>query len=272
MGPARSELGAWNAACDLTRALPGQPEDAPLRGIYRNPPRSGDRVCPVCTAPKDAGYSLCVPCNNHRYAGLPLADFVAPLSWAPMQTQAYEDLVSYKAEPHHTVADVATGRLRLMFRLAFTEHAQCLIPGWQDSSVAVTHVPSTSGRGGAHPLESILAMFADNVPKLQLQYVGDLTRQRDDKRSLRPDDWEVTTPGIEAYSRVLVIDDSWVTGGHAQSVASRLKLSGVPNVGIVPFGRVLRMDWPPNVQHLRDFPALTYSSAVCPVHGVTHAD
>lgn len=250
--------------------LDGQPDDAPLRAIYRNPPRDGGDICPTCTVPKDPMYPLCRPCENHRYAGFPLADFVAPLSWAPMHTQPYEDLYSYKAEPRSEAADVASERLRLMFRLAFTKHAKCLIPGWEESTVAVTHVPSTGGRRGTHPMEVILSMFGDNIPKLQPKYVGDLTRARDDRRALSPDDWELDLSKVGVLSRVLVIDDSWVTGGHAQSVASALKQAGVPTVGIVPFGRVMRMDWAPNAQYVRDHPAPAFNSQICPVHGVDH--
>lgn len=247
----------------------GQPDDAPLRAIYLNPPRIGKDTCPVCTVPKDPMYPLCVPCNNHRYAGTPLADFVAPLSWAPMHSQAYEDLYSYKTDPHRPVADVAAERLRLMFRLAFTKHAQCLIPGWENSTVAVVHVPSTNGRQGPHPMETILSMFGANIPRLLIRYVGETGRARDDKRVLRPGDWKVDVPDAGILTRVLVIDDSWVCGGHAQSIASVLKTAGVPSVGIVPFGRVLRMDWQPNIQYIRDHPAPPFNSEVCPPDSIS---
>lgn len=247
-----------------------QPEDAPLRLIYRNPPRRERDICPICTAPKNPNYPLCHACNMHSGSGEPLADFVAPLSWAPIGGQAYADLSSYKDEAQQEVADVAAERLRLMLRLAFTNYAQCLMPGWEASTVAIVNVPSTAGRLGPHPMEAILAMFGPNIPRLMPVYVGDTDRTRDGRRQLRPDDWKVNPSALAGLTQAVVIDDSWVTGGHAQSIASSLKLAGIARVGIVPFGRVLRTDWAPNIEYFHDHPAIAFDSQVCPLHGTRH--
>jgi predicted amidophosphoribosyltransferase len=44
---------------------------------------------------------------------------------------------------------------------------------------------------------------------------------------------------------VLLIDDTWTTGGHAQSAACELKAAGARTVALVVLGRHIRRDWEP---------------------------
>jgi hypothetical protein len=62
-----------------------------------------------------------------------------------------------------------------------------------------------------------------------------------ERRQLRPDYYTILTP-IPEGKHIMVIDDTWVTGGHAQSVAMALKRAGAAKVSILAIGRWLDMD------------------------------
>ena len=59
-----------------------------------------------------------------------------------------------------------------------------------------------------------------------------------------PASWRAAVRG----ARVLLLDDTYVSGSRAQSAAAALRLSGARAVLIVPLGRVLR---PEQVRHAR---------------------
>lgn len=131
-------------------------------------PPPGPGLCELGSAPTTSqSYSHCVPCDAYLRSGIQLAQSgVVPLSWAPMDSQGYQDLRQYK-EP--SVTPDQLGRLRTMFALAFTRHSGCLAKKDDTRTLAVTYVPSTSGlRPGPHPLsENFISMLSDDVRALK---------------------------------------------------------------------------------------------------------
>ncbi|HZK47997.1 MAG TPA: hypothetical protein VFD74_00120, partial [Thermoleophilia bacterium] len=85
-------------------------------------------------------------------------------------------------------------------------------------------------------------------------------------RSLRPENFAVTA-GQRVPDHVLVIDDSWVSGGHAQSVASALKSSGVADVSIFTVARVLDPQWSPNADFIKERLRGVFDPRICPWTG-----
>lgn len=67
---------------------------------------------------------------------------------------------------------------------------------------------------------------------------------------------------------MLVVDDTWVSGGKAQSAALALKAAGATAVTVLCVARWLRYDWP---DHKRLIESLqeTYNARMCPVTGGT---
>jgi len=49
-----------------------------------------------------------------------------------------------------------------------------------------------------------------------------------------------------AGRRVLVIDDTWTTGTHAQSASAALKAAGAAGVGVLSIGRWFNVAWGTN--------------------------
>jgi len=100
------------------------------------------------------------------------------------------------------------------------------------------HVPSVrSGRVGEHPLRTIVKAVLPEVLEAPL-HVNNPSDERDFDPTRFACDGALTGP-------VLLVDDSWVTGGNAFSAASALKLAGATRVDAVVFGRLLNPAWGP---------------------------
>jgi len=99
---------------------------------------------------------------------------------------------------------------------------------------APTHacvVPSCRGRPGPHPLQALLREFlALPWTVLRLQPGTDPWA-----RALDPDRFRAPYPLTGAS--VLLLDDTWTSGGRAQSAAVALKRAGARSVAAVVLGR-----------------------------------
>ena len=97
-------------------------------------------------------------------------------------------------------------------------------------------VPSGRGRPGGHPLPGLVRSCVA-VPLVGLSVAPkEAAHVRGvDPRWLRVD-------GAVAGMDVLVVDDTWVSGGSAQSAAVALKLAGAGRVAIIVLGRHVNPD------------------------------
>jgi hypothetical protein len=174
-------------------------------------------------------------------AGGLLADVVAPVGYAVRGGQLADDLWRYKSERADAAEAVAAaGRLRERLAAFLAEHGR---PVWEAAEMrsgptAVAVVPSGQGRPAAHPLVSLVRSCVE-LPLVRLAVVTPEAHAR----GVNPG-WvrvgDRTDGGgaqLVADGDVLVVDDTWVSGGSAQSVAAALKLAGARRVAIVVLGR-----------------------------------
>lgn len=253
--------------------------DVEIRGAYTNVPPPAPGLCAVCTAPTTSPvYARCSPCETAANSGIQVARDMIPLSWAPMpgatgeaarySGQGYLDLSQYKTVE---ATPAQSRRLRSLFMLAMSKHQRCILPDWPTRTCAIAHVPSTSGlRTGAHPLEELLlGFFHINIPRVNPQYVGQVGGNRNQRRMLNPENWRINSEELQGASRVLILDDAWVTGGHAQSLAAAFARIGV-NSRILVLGRVLDPRRDDHGSYLETHPPALFNSDICPVHRVRH--
>jgi hypothetical protein len=125
-----------------------------------------------------------------------------------------------------------------------TDHGETV---WHAAGMAavpgiVAVVPSGRGRPGGHPLREIVRSCVD-VPLAGLSVAPDEAAHARgvDPRWLRVDG---AVDGAVAGADVLVVDDTWVSGGSAQSAAVALKLAGARRVAIIVIGRHVNPDDP----------------------------
>lgn len=97
----------------------------------------------------------------------------------------------------------------------------------------MTSVPSTKGRI-PHPLAELAALRIAGTPN-RYQDLLVVNRTDLDDRAHAVDRYRATR-ALQGH-RVLVIDDTWTTGAHAQSASAALKSAGASRVGVVAIGR-----------------------------------
>lgn len=164
-------------------------------------------------------------------AGGLLADVVMPIGYAVRGGPLADDLWRYKSD-RAAGAPEAAARLRASLAAFLRDQGDAL---WRDAGMrtgpsAVAVVPSGRGRPGAHPLATLVRSCTD-LPLVRLSIAAKVNHIRGVDA-----DW-LRVNGSVAGTDTLVVDDTWVSGGSAQSAAAALKLAGARRVAIVVLGR-----------------------------------
>ena len=178
-----------------------------------------------------------------------LADAVAPIAYAVRGGQLAGDLWRYKSDRADAAESAA--RLRAMLDGYLAEHGASVwrAAGMAAGPAAVAVVPSGRGRPGGHPLPALVQSCVD-VPLIGLSVAPEEAAH---VRGVDPRWLRVDGPVID--DDVLVVDDTWVSGGSAQSAAVALKLAGARRVAIVVIGRHVNPDDPRSERLLGALPA-----------------
>ncbi len=206
-------------------------------------------VCRTCAGPAGAGYARCYQCELARcQAGGLLADVVAPLGYAVRGGPLAEDLRRYKSQHVAAVEAAAAGaRLGGLLDAFLAGRAPSLwaAAGMAAGPTAVAVVPSGQGRPGVHPLDAMVRSRIA-LPVVRLSVVPAEVHAR----GVNPGWIRVGDP--VAGSDVLVVDDTWVSGGSAQSAAAALKLAGARRVAVIVLGRHVNPADPASARFLAD--------------------
>jgi predicted amidophosphoribosyltransferase len=235
---------------------------------YRNflvsvlPPGRG--VCATCWRAVDPGYRLCYPCRTAQDAfGRRLADVVAPIALAVKRQQFAHELWHYKYDADDRV------RQRLEIRLAAvlwrflgqheTHVAQAAgVPRFD----VVTTVPGTRSRADAHPLVRIAGTL---VGQTRDRYQPLLTLGPDasvEGRVVLVNRFRAAQ-AITGQPAVLLLDDTWTTGGRAQSAAIALRDAGAARVAVVVLGRHFDRDFGTGETYYREAKARKFTWDTC---------
>ncbi|MBE1533438.1 hypothetical protein [Actinomadura algeriensis] len=143
--------------------------------------------------------------------------------------------------------------------LALRGHAAC--PSVL-AQAPVTHwaaVPSLPPKPGKHPFRQIVAGAApgEEAPLRARASVAE-------PRGINGEHFVVGTL-LPAGSHVLLMDDTWVKGGHAQSAALALRAAGAQEVSVLVVARWINERFAENAEFLRSLP--DYDPEVCPWTG-----
>lgn len=236
-------------------------------GFFHNTRKDPGVACQVCAGP--AAGEICGKCEGHREEfGGRLADQVAILAYvrgyAPGVHQSAHHVREYKAIPP---AEKCAEDLSIMVLAATYIHWQC-IAGQGAGSVwdSVTFVPSRTRPGPEHPVAELarnVAFGNGNRNRFRL-HLG--PRCDAPKRTVVGDRFTVPEAALDrvAGKKVLVVDDTWTTGGTVQSAAVALHSAGAEHVTALCVARWCRHDWPDHRQ-LLDSCTAPYDAFVCPV-------
>jgi hypothetical protein len=213
-------------------------------------PDQGPGVCHVCRGPVPGDQRVCFACRVvARRLGRPLAP-VVPARLCPLPSPLYTVLLGYKESP------VAEARRRFgalvcalvrSFLLGHGDRLEAMAGGPFD---LVVLVPSTH-RPGVAPLGRVDGLGHDVRAALPAaRWAAELLQRADAPGGpppvahMRPDPaaFSLAAPGRAgvAGARVLLLDDTYVSGARSQSAAAALSSAGARCTLIAPLGRVLR--------------------------------
>lgn len=210
---------------------------AAYESAMRNVLPSGPGVCSICHTFIDPEYTICYPCRsqpNHL-------DAVVPITYSENLGQMHTALRNYK-DGHLTVQNYALPRLTgILWRFA-AAHEDCVA---RASGVAgfdvVATVPSSTTAGDDQRANlRTMVEWSDPLKDRFLRVLratgeGEPGRSYDESRYVAPERLD----GMN----VLVIDDTWTAGGHAQSAAHALRAAGADHVGAIVIGRHVSPAW-----------------------------
>jgi hypothetical protein len=226
-GPAAGRTGREAAGWEILRAR-ARVATAGLPAV----PEPGPGVCASCRGPARHGFARCFHCGLHVESapGL-LADVVAPVACAPKGSRLATDLWLYKSQ---RAGSREAGAALLAMLLVFLHDRA---PGiWRAMAMVPTCacvVPSGRGRPGPHPLQALVQGC------LALPWASLLARPGGDPWARALDPGRFRAPRPLDGAAVLLLDDTWTSGGTAQSAAVALKRAGARWVAVVVLGRHL---------------------------------
>jgi hypothetical protein len=129
------------------------------------------------------------------------------------------------------------------------------------AGLPVTHwaiVPSLPAKPGEHPLRSLVI---NHAPKQEVHLTASAGTQR--PRDIDPTHFTCTAQ-LPPGSHVLLIDDTWVTGGHAQSAALALRNAGAAKVSILVVARWIKEDFGDNKKFINELGSHDYDPRIRP--------
>lgn len=196
---------------------------------------AGAGVCRICHTIVLGDWDQCYQCNKAVRRLPTTASAVAFVALAVKNEQLARELWLYKnARPEHVRNRVRLGLASVLWRW-LAGHEQCLADraGVTDFPV-VTTVPSTNGRAD-HPLDDlaghIVGATAKRFRPLLRAVEGD-----GGGRDFGVDRFDIVG-GVDRDVPVLLVDDTWTSGAHAQSAAAALRAAGSGPVAIACIGR-----------------------------------
>ena len=151
--------------------------------------------------------------------------------------------------------------ITLLLAWTLLRHSVCMT----DPKVgALTHwatVPSLRRHDRGHPLRSIAAPFLQSLDEIVVTATPSPTAPR----GLVPSNFAVPRAH---RPHVLLLDDAWVSGGHAQSVAAALKLAGAQMVSTLVLARWLDLGWGHTHAFVTENLRTDFDPEICPFTGL----
>ncbi|WP_030743992.1 hypothetical protein [Streptomyces sp. NRRL F-5135] len=229
---------------------------------------AGQGVCQVCHGPANQGFRTCWRCGRAaQQLGTGAADAVVPISLAPKHGQYANELWRYKNTQGHQRQYFQTGLTAVLWRFLALHEAcvaeHCTVPGFD----VVTIVPSTSGRS-VHPLRDMVAEISGVTRRRYRDLLTPTQNAQALGREASPARY--SSGALENGEAVLLIDDTWTTGGHAQSAAAALKAAGAGRVAVVVLGRHLNGTYGDTAAHIEQARMRRYDWKVCVLRDGPH--
>lgn len=204
-----------------------------------------DHVCPTCGGPKRDNAPLCYSCTGLREQAKVLgvehllADRVRIANYAIKFDQMYRVMDGYKRDRQEAKDYQET--LKYVLGDALVVHWNCLShtsDGLVPSAWAT--IPSTTSserHGKPHPLNRLVSPML-TIPEVKL------SANEQKSRSIRPSTFSLDgSYSAETLRHILLIDDTWTSGGTVESAAIMLKQHGAKRVTVYCLARIIDLEY-----------------------------
>jgi len=226
----------------------------------------GPGICRVCWGFVNRDFDSCYPCG-HQPDNLKA---VVPITYSENLGQIHLALRNYKDGNSEGVRRYAAVRLAAIFWRFLARHEECVArAAGVDGFDLVTIVPSSDPeRDKSSAFAQITGWIKPIESRLErvLEPTGDVK-----ERGFAAGRFRATAALAERS--VLLLDDTWTTGGQAQSAAAALTAAGASAVALVAIGRHVNRDYEPvkgsgeTCGDLLDAIPGEFSWDTCAVHG-----
>lgn len=213
-------------------------------------------TCADCNVPISAGYGTCRACNILDGYGIQRADHRGFLVYAIGGRQSETLMYGYKSA-HGSERNKHI--VKALLTVGVFGHSPCLRELTGSEELRWASVPSLKNRAGVHPISAIMRSMVMRGLEVELAAAADIC----DARAFNPSHF-VVEGTIPDGCTALVIDDTWVGGGHAESAGAALRAAGAERVAILNVARMLNMSWAPNPPFVASRLTSPYSAAWCP--------
>lgn len=215
---------------------------ATYQRAMRNVQPTGRGICATCHTFVDPAYDRC-----YRCAGQPdMLGAVVPITYSEHLSQMHTALRGYKEGPHQ-VQRYAMVRLASILWLFLEQHERCIAAAagarGERFDVVVSVPSSTTGRDDRRGNLRWVAAKGCGATADRYQRLLKPTDVVPTGRDFHEDRYTTTQPVDDMD--ILLVDDTWAAGGHAQSAAAALHNAHARTVALVVIGRHVRSDWRP---------------------------
>lgn len=235
---------------------------AEVGGYLCNVVREPRVTCAVCVTPIKPSCDLCLRCwRDQQEFDADLADLVVCVCYGIRGRQSGYLMHSYKdleapVRRHQTL-------LSVLLLAALDLHGGCIERRLGHDIDAWAFVPSVrTDRTGEHPLHMVAKRAGLAIPEIELLTGGRMDPQQ---RATSADRFVLAANSDGRGCHVLLIEDTWTSGGNAQSAALTLRRSGAASVTIVALARWLKPEEPPTGAFMTSWLARGYDPRICPV-------
>jgi len=206
----------------------------PLRGaLVPVPAQPQDGVCSTCHSSASAGFSRCLPCSEAASADPPE---ILPITLSVHGELVHGHLRNYKDSPAPGVRSRMSLRLAALLATFMANHSRC-VGEWDYA----TCIPSAT-RVALQPVISRIGLFAGRYRQVLDAAPDAEARVIDPARFAVPVD-------VRGH-RILLLDDTFVSGASMFSAAGALRAHGATIVGPVVIGRHIQPRWLPSAELL----------------------
>ena len=204
----------------------------------RNIAPAGSGICRICRTFIDPEYDTCYPCG---FEPDNLAA-VVPITYSENLGQVHTALRNYKDGGSAAIRRNAAVRLAAILWRFLREHEACVArAAGVDGFDLVTIIPSSSPQRDEHSALRQLTGWIEPIGsrmRRTLEPTGKV-----EERGFDLDRFSSTTK-LSGES-VLLLDDTWTTGGHARSASHALLGAGATKVALAVIGRHINGDYEP---------------------------